>query len=37
MEEIINPEESNLDIDEYKLRPSYLKEYIGQDDIKETL
>ena len=37
MEEIINPEESNLDIDEYKLRPSYLREYIGQDDIKETL
>ena len=37
MEEIINPEESNLDLDEYKLRPSYLREYIGQDDIKDTL
>lgn len=37
MEEIINPEESNLDVDEFKLRPSYLNEYIGQNDIKENL
>lgn len=37
MEEIINPEVNNFDDDEFKLRPSYLKEYIGQEDIKETL
>ena len=37
MDEIINPEESNLDLDEYKLRPQYLREYIGQDDVKGNL
>ena len=37
MEEIVNPIESELDIDEYKLRPQYLREYIGQDDVKENL
>jgi len=37
MEDIINPNENNLDIDEFKLRPSYLREYIGQDDVKENL
>lgn len=37
MKDIINPEESNLDIDEYKLRPQFLREYIGQDDVKENL
>ena len=37
MEEIINPNESELDLDEYKLRPQYLKEYIGQDDVKSNL
>ena len=37
MDEIINPEEGNLDLDEYKLRPQYLKEYIGQDDVKGNL
>ena len=37
MEEIINPNESELDLDEYKLRPQYLREYIGQDDVKENL
>ena len=37
MEEIVNPLESELDLDEYKLRPQYLREYIGQDDVKENL
>ena len=37
MDKIINPEESNLDLDEYKLRPQYLREYIGQDDVKGNL
>ena len=37
MEEIINPNESELDLDEYKLRPQYLREYIGQNDVKENL
>ena len=37
MEEIINPIESELDLDEYKLRPQYLREYIGQDDVKGNL
>ena len=37
MDEIINPNESELDLDEYKLRPQYLREYIGQDDVKENL
>ena len=37
MEEIINPNESELDLDEYKLRPQYIKEYIGQKDVKENL
>ena len=37
MDEIINPEENNLDLDEYKLRPQYLREYIGQDDVKGNL
>ena len=37
MKDIINPEESNLDLDEYKLRPQYLREYIGQEDVKENL
>ncbi len=37
MEEIINPSISNLDLDEYKLRPQYLREYIGQDDVKGNL
>ena len=37
MEEIINPNESELDLDEYKLRPQYLREYIGQDDVKGNL
>jgi Holliday junction DNA helicase RuvB len=37
MEEIINPIESDLDLDEYKLRPQYLREYIGQDDVKGNL
>ena len=37
MEEIINPNESELDLDEYKLRPKYLREYIGQNDVKENL
>ncbi len=37
MDEIINPNEIELDLDEYKLRPQYLKEYIGQDDVKGNL
>lgn len=37
MEEIVNPNESELDLDEYKLRPQYLREYIGQDDVKGNL
>ena len=37
MEDIINPNESNLDVDEFKLRPSYLREYIGQNDVKDNL
>ena len=37
MEEMINPNESELDLDEYKLRPQYLREYIGQDDVKGNL
>ena len=37
MDEIINPNESELDLDEYKLRPQYLREYIGQKDVKENL
>ena len=37
MDEIINPNESELDLDEYKLRPQYLREYIGQDDVKGNL
>ena len=37
MEEIINPNESELDLDEYKLRPQYLREYIGQKDVKDNL
>ena len=37
MKDIINPEESNLDLDEYKLRPQFLREYIGQDDVKDNL
>ena len=37
MDEIINPNESELDLDEYKLRPQKLKEYIGQKDVKENL
>ena len=37
MDEIINPNESELDLDEYKLRPGYLREYIGQKDVKENL
>ena len=37
MEEIVNPLESELDLDEYKLRPQYLRAYIGQDDVKENL
>ena len=37
MEEIVNPIESELDLDEYKLRPQYLREYIGQDDVKGNL
>ena len=37
MEEIVNPIESELDLDEYKLRPQYLREYIGQDDVKSNL
>ena len=37
MDEIINPNEIEFDLDEYKLRPQYLKEYIGQDDVKGNL
>ena len=37
MQEIVNPIESELDLDEYKLRPQYLREYIGQDDVKGNL
>ncbi len=37
MNEIVNPIESDLDLDEYKLRPQYLREYIGQDDVKSNL
>ena len=37
MEDIIKPNESNLDVDEFKLRPSYLREYIGQNDVKDNL
>lgn len=36
-ETVLNPEKTEVDSSEYSLRPKYLNDFIGQDDLKDNL